>query len=170
MLRRHRSARHHRFAGARHAAQDGRRGAEHGVFGGQIAKSQAAAQASCKPAHFDEPSEHVYDSLTMNSIAFCAVSMAARVLKDIKSGAISSLQTITAYVEPVLASANPDDKSQFERHGYCVADRVDNKDSKAVFKKFTELKDIWAKWHCDQTFTVRTSRYWSINELKQRNY
>jgi glutaminyl-tRNA synthetase len=34
----------------------------------------------------------------------------------------NSLQTITAYVEPALANAKPDDKFQFERHGYFVAD------------------------------------------------
>jgi glutaminyl-tRNA synthetase len=58
----------------------------------------------------------------------------------------NSLQTITAYVEPALASAKPDDKFQFERHGYFVADRVDHgKDGKVVFNKITGLKDTWAK-------------------------
>jgi glutaminyl-tRNA synthetase len=58
----------------------------------------------------------------------------------------NSLQTITAYVEPALANAKPDDKFQFERHGYFVADRVDHgKDGKAVFNKITGLKDTWAK-------------------------
>ena len=56
-----------------------------------------------------------------------------------------SLQTITAYVEPSLAQAKPDDKFQFERHGYFVADRVDHKDGKVVFNKITGLKDTWAK-------------------------
>jgi glutaminyl-tRNA synthetase len=56
-----------------------------------------------------------------------------------------SLQTITAYVEPALANAKPDDKFQFERHGYFVADRVDHKDGKAVFNRVTGLKDTWAK-------------------------
>jgi glutaminyl-tRNA synthetase len=57
----------------------------------------------------------------------------------------NSLQTITAYVEPALASAKPDDKFQFERHGYFVADHVDHKDGKVVFNKITSLKDTWAK-------------------------
>jgi glutaminyl-tRNA synthetase len=58
----------------------------------------------------------------------------------------NSLQTITAYVEPALAQAKADDKFQFERHGYFVADRVDHgKDCKAVFNKITGLKDTWAK-------------------------
>ena len=81
----------------------------------------------------------------MNSIAFCADSMPARVLKGIKSRAFSSLQTIAAYVEPSLAQAKADDKFQFERHGYFVADRVDQKDGKVVFNKITGLKDTWTK-------------------------
>jgi glutaminyl-tRNA synthetase len=58
----------------------------------------------------------------------------------------NSLQTITAYVEPGIASAKPDDKFQFERHWYFGADRVDHgKDGKVVFNKITDLKDTWAK-------------------------
>ncbi len=57
----------------------------------------------------------------------------------------NSLQTITAYVEPSLANAKPDDKFQFERHGYFVADRVDHGNGKVVFNKITGLKDTWAK-------------------------
>ncbi len=57
----------------------------------------------------------------------------------------NSLQTITAYVEPSLAQAKPDDKFQFERHGYFVADRVDHKDGKVVFNKIAGLKDNWSK-------------------------
>jgi hypothetical protein len=67
----------------------------------------------------------------MNSIAFCADSMPARVLKGIKSGAVSSPQTITAYVEPSLAQARTDDKFQFERYRDFVVDRVDHKVEKS---------------------------------------
>ncbi len=56
-----------------------------------------------------------------------------------------SLKIITAYVEPSLASAQPDEKFQFERHGYFVADRKDHALGKAVFNKITGLKDTWAK-------------------------
>ncbi len=56
-----------------------------------------------------------------------------------------SLQTITAYVEPSLVQAKPDDKFQFERHGYFVADRVEHGNGKVVFNKITGLKDTWAK-------------------------
>ena len=81
----------------------------------------------------------------MNSIALYADSMPARVLKGIKSGALNSLRTITAYVEPRLAQAKADDKFQFERHGYFVADRVDHKDGNVVLNKITGLKDTWAR-------------------------
>ena len=37
-----------------------------------------------------------------------------------------SLKVVTAYVEPSLAAAKPDQKFQFERHGYFVADRADH--------------------------------------------
>ena len=37
-----------------------------------------------------------------------------------------SLKVVTAYVEPSLASAKGDEKFQFERHGYFVADRKDH--------------------------------------------
>jgi glutaminyl-tRNA synthetase len=56
-----------------------------------------------------------------------------------------SLKVITAYVEPSLASAQPDEKFQFERHGYFVADRKDHRAGKAVFNRVTGLKDNWAK-------------------------
>jgi glutaminyl-tRNA synthetase len=61
-----------------------------------------------------------------------------------------SLKVITAYVEPSLGAggaiaAQADDKFQFERHGYFVADSKDHATGKAVFNKITGLKDTWAK-------------------------
>jgi glutaminyl-tRNA synthetase len=57
-----------------------------------------------------------------------------------------SLKITTAYIEPSAASAAPDAKFQFERHGYFVADRVDHgKDGKVVFNRVTGLKDSWGK-------------------------
>jgi glutaminyl-tRNA synthetase len=57
-----------------------------------------------------------------------------------------SLKVVTAYVEPSLAAAKPDEKFQFERHGYFVADRVDHGvGGKAVFNRVTGLKDSWGK-------------------------
>jgi len=57
-----------------------------------------------------------------------------------------SKKIVTAYVEPSLAAALPDQKFQFERHGYFVADRKDHAPGKPVFNKITGLKDgNWAK-------------------------
>ncbi len=58
----------------------------------------------------------------------------------------NSLTVVQAWVEPSLAAAKPDDKFQFERHGYFVADRVDHGvGGKAVFNRVTGLKDSWGK-------------------------
>ncbi|MDB5743843.1 MAG: glutaminyl-tRNA synthetase [Polaromonas sp.] len=59
-----------------------------------------------------------------------------------------SLKVMTAYVEPSLAEggaieAKADDKFQFERHGYFVADRVDHAVGKPVFNLAVGLKDSW---------------------------
>jgi len=56
-----------------------------------------------------------------------------------------SLKVVTAYVEPSLAAAQPDDKFQFERFGYFVADRKDHAPGKPVFNRVTGLKDSWGK-------------------------
>ncbi|AOF87936.1 glutamine--tRNA ligase [Hydrogenophaga sp. RAC07] len=57
----------------------------------------------------------------------------------------NSLKVVTAYVEPSLAAAKPDEKFQFERFGYFVADRVDHAAGKPVFNRVTGLKDSWGK-------------------------
>ncbi len=55
-----------------------------------------------------------------------------------------SLKVVTAYVEPSLAAAKPDQKFQFERHGYFVADRANHGVvGKVVFNRVTRLKDRW---------------------------
>ncbi len=56
-----------------------------------------------------------------------------------------SLKVVTAYVEPSLANAQPDEKFQFERFGYFVADRKDHTPGKPVFNRATGLKDSWGK-------------------------
>ncbi|KGM39733.1 glutaminyl-tRNA synthetase [Aquabacterium sp. NJ1] len=57
-----------------------------------------------------------------------------------------SKKVVTAYVEPSLAQAHADQKFQFERHGYFVADRKDHAPGKPVFNKITGMKDgNWAK-------------------------
>ncbi len=58
----------------------------------------------------------------------------------------NSLKVVTAIVEPSLANALPDQKFQFERHGYFVADRVDHvQGTKPVFNLAVGLKDSWGK-------------------------
>ncbi|WP_374354386.1 glutamine--tRNA ligase/YqeY domain fusion protein [Limnohabitans sp.] len=56
-----------------------------------------------------------------------------------------SLKVVTAYVEPSLAAAQPDQKFQFERFGYFVADRADHAPGKPVFNRAVGLKDSWGK-------------------------
>jgi len=48
-----------------------------------------------------------------------------------------------AWVEPTLRSAQRDERFQFERHGYFVADRHDHCAEHPVFNKITGLKDGW---------------------------
>ncbi len=57
----------------------------------------------------------------------------------------NSLKVVTAMVEPSLGSALPDQKFQFERHGYFVADRADHAAGKLVFNLAVGLKDGWGK-------------------------
>ena len=57
----------------------------------------------------------------------------------------NSLKVLNAFVEPSLAAAKADDKFQFERHGYFVADRVDHAVGKLVFNLAVGLKDSWGK-------------------------
>ncbi|MDR0410944.1 MAG: glutamine--tRNA ligase/YqeY domain fusion protein [Treponema sp.] len=56
-----------------------------------------------------------------------------------------SLETIeTAYAEPLLAHAEPEDRFQFERLGYFVRD-ADTENGKPVFNKTVGLRDTWKK-------------------------
>ncbi len=57
----------------------------------------------------------------------------------------NSKEVITAYVEPGVSAVQPDEKLQFERHGYFVADRVDSEVGKPVFNRAVTLKDGWGK-------------------------
>ena len=53
-------------------------------------------------------------------------------------------EVVTAYLEPGMSAALPDQRYQFERHGYFVADRVDSQPGKPVFNRIVTLKDSWA--------------------------
>ena len=57
----------------------------------------------------------------------------------------ASLRVVQAIVEPSLAQAQPDQKFQFERHGYFVADRLDHRAERPVFNYAVGLKDGWPK-------------------------
>ncbi len=57
----------------------------------------------------------------------------------------NSLKVVTAFIEPSLATSQADDKFQFERHGYFVADRVDHAVGRLVFNLAVGLKDGWGK-------------------------
>ncbi|HEX8602784.1 MAG TPA: glutamine--tRNA ligase/YqeY domain fusion protein [Pseudoduganella sp.] len=53
-------------------------------------------------------------------------------------------EVVTAYLEPGLKDAQAEQRFQFERHGYFVADRVDSKPGKPVFNRIVTLKDSWS--------------------------
>ena len=57
----------------------------------------------------------------------------------------NSAKTITAQLEPSLKDAKPEDRFQFERHGYFVADRKDSVAGKPVFNRTVTLRDAWQK-------------------------
>jgi glutaminyl-tRNA synthetase len=50
-----------------------------------------------------------------------------------------------ALIEPAVITDRPDERFQFERHGYFYADPIDYTDEKPVFNKIVGLKDSWAK-------------------------
>ncbi|NMG64499.1 glutamine--tRNA ligase/YqeY domain fusion protein [Azoarcus indigens] len=56
-----------------------------------------------------------------------------------------SRRVITAWLEPSLKGAAAEDRFQFERHGYFVADRRDSTAGAPVFNRTATLKDSWAK-------------------------
>jgi glutaminyl-tRNA synthetase len=56
-----------------------------------------------------------------------------------------SKHVVAAHLEPALADARPEERFQFERHGYFVADRVDSRPGAPVFNRAVTLRDTWAK-------------------------
>ena len=64
--------------------------------------------------------------------------------RDFKQALNPQAKTVvSAYLEPGMAGALPEQRFQFERHGYFVADRVDSQPGKPVFNRITTLKDSW---------------------------
>src|SRR5574337_282498 len=59
-----------------------------------------------------------------------------------------SLKVMQAIVEPSLAGARADDKFQFERHGYFVADRVDHRADRSEERRVgKECRSRWSPYH-----------------------
>ena len=52
---------------------------------------------------------------------------------------------ISAQLEPALKDAKSEERFQFERHGYFVADRIDSKPGAPVFNRAVTLRDTWQK-------------------------
>ena len=55
----------------------------------------------------------------------------------------NSKRVITAQLESTAKDARADERFQFERHGYFVADRVDSQPGAPVFNRAVTLKDSW---------------------------
>ncbi len=56
-----------------------------------------------------------------------------------------SKKIIAACVEPALKNAKPEERFQFERHGYFVADLRDSRPGSPVFNRAVTLRDSWGK-------------------------
>jgi glutaminyl-tRNA synthetase len=56
-----------------------------------------------------------------------------------------SRETIIAHVEQSLSEVEPEQRFQFERNGYFVADRIDSQSGKPVFNRAVTLRDSWGK-------------------------
>jgi glutaminyl-tRNA synthetase len=52
---------------------------------------------------------------------------------------------VSAYVEPALTQAPPETRSQFERHGYFIADAKDHRPGHPVFNRAVTLRDSWGR-------------------------
>jgi len=54
-------------------------------------------------------------------------------------------RVVQAWLEPAAAAVDPEQRFQFERLGYFVADRVDHRATAPVFNRTVTLRDTWAK-------------------------
>jgi len=85
----------------------------------------------------------------------CEVRLYDRLFKDphpgsgdrdyIKDLNPDSKKTIAAQLEPALKAAQPEQRFQFERHGYFVADLRDSRPGAPVFNRAVTLRDSWTK-------------------------
>jgi glutaminyl-tRNA synthetase len=53
-------------------------------------------------------------------------------------------QVVRGWLEPAAANVDPEQRFQFERLGYFVADRVDHRATAPVFNRTVTLRDTWA--------------------------
>jgi len=56
-----------------------------------------------------------------------------------------SVKIVGAFLEPALKDVKPEERFQFERHGYFVADLRDSKPGAPVFNRAVTLRDSWAR-------------------------
>ncbi len=63
-------------------------------------------------------------------------------LEDLNHG---SKKIVTARLEPALRNAKPEERFQFERHGYFVADLRDSRPGAPVFNRTVTLRDSWSR-------------------------
>jgi glutaminyl-tRNA synthetase len=56
-----------------------------------------------------------------------------------------SKRVITVYLEPAAAQAAAEERFQFERHGYFVADLRDSRPGAPAFNRAVTLRDTWSK-------------------------
>jgi len=54
-------------------------------------------------------------------------------------------RVVRGWVEPAAARAEPEQRCQFERLGYFVADRADHRAEAPVFNRVVTLRDTWSK-------------------------
>ncbi len=56
-----------------------------------------------------------------------------------------SIKEFDAYCEESIKSAKPEERFQFFRHGYYIADAYETKGDVKVFNQIVDLKSSWKK-------------------------
>jgi glutaminyl-tRNA synthetase len=84
----------------------------------------------------------------------------------------NSLQVITAYVEPSLATVSIGDQFQFQRLGYFAVDK-DSTSSKLVFNKTVGLKDSWEEKGKKDTNAINNAlkdinKFFKVTSVEER--
>ena len=54
-------------------------------------------------------------------------------------------RVVQGWLEPAAAQVEPEQRFQFERLGYFVADRIDHRSDAPVFNRTVTLRDVWAR-------------------------